>query len=79
MSRQRIPMRGYLAVVSMPTAATVDLWPLTMMPLATGTICVAPRPAHISRHALSFILTAIAVHRSTGNAGRQVARAALIP
>jgi hypothetical protein len=39
-----------------------------MMPLATGTICVARRPAHIARHALSFMLTAIAVHSGTGNA-----------
>jgi hypothetical protein len=68
MNPQRIPMRAYLAVVSIPSAATDDLWPPTMMPLATGTICVARRPAHIARHALSFMLTAIAVHSGTGNA-----------
>jgi hypothetical protein len=61
-------MRGYLAVVSIPTAATVDLWLPTTMPLADGTFCVALRAAHISRHLLSFMLAAIAVHDGTGNA-----------
>lgn len=78
MSRRRIPTRG-AAVVSIPTAAMVDLWLPTAMPLATGTLPAAPWAAHISRHALSFTHTAIAVHRSTGNGERQAARKALIP
>lgn len=68
MNRHRTPMRGYLAVVSIPTAATVNLCLPSTMPLQPGLFCVALRPAHISRHVLSFMLATLAVHRATGNA-----------
>jgi hypothetical protein len=68
MNRHRTPMRGYLAVVSIPTAAAVNLCLSSTMPLQPGPFCAALRPAHISRHVLLFMLATLAVHRATGNA-----------
>jgi hypothetical protein len=79
MNPQRIAIRTYPSVASIPTAATNDLHPPTMMSLATGTLCVAPRPAHVPRHTISSMLNPIAIRRSTGCAGRQTARTVLIP
>jgi hypothetical protein len=60
-------MRGYLNVVSIPTAATVDpCLPTTILP-ATRPFCLTLRQAQISRLILSFILAAIAGRRGPDN------------
>jgi hypothetical protein len=79
MTRHRIAKPKYLTVVSITNAVTVELWLTLTISLAIQTFCVTARPVHIFRHGLSFIFTAIAIHRGTGEAGHQTARPVLTP